>query len=182
MEYAYLVAGWAIYLTLHSVLASDSIKRKFPSNGFRKFYILMSLAGLIAIMYYGASIESPKFFVVKGPLKYISFILTAFGVMTIQSAFSQYNFMAFIGAIDEKKELKTEGILQHVRHPVIAGVILIFLAFFFFLPNLPTLVSCLCVFVYVPIGIWLEEKKLIATYGDQYIEYKKKVPAIVPFM
>jgi protein-S-isoprenylcysteine O-methyltransferase Ste14 len=36
------------------------------------------------------------------------------------------------------------------------------------------------VLVYIPIGIYFEEKKLIKMYGDQYVEYKKRVPAIFP--
>jgi protein-S-isoprenylcysteine O-methyltransferase Ste14 len=67
-----------------------------------------------------------------------------------------------------------------VRHPILAGLILIVLGFFFFIPNLPTAISCVCVLLYIPIGIYIEEKKLIATYGDQYVEYQKKVPAILP--
>ncbi|MFT6214861.1 MAG: protein-S-isoprenylcysteine O-methyltransferase Ste14 [Roseivirga sp.] len=34
--------------------------------------------------------------------------------------------------------------------------------------------------IYLPIGIYLEEKKLIQTYGKAYIKYKEEVPALIP--
>ncbi|MEI9919134.1 MAG: isoprenylcysteine carboxylmethyltransferase family protein [Bacteroidota bacterium] len=97
----------------------------------------------------------------------MSSILVILGVMVVQSSFRKFKPKEF-----------TE--LQHVRHPIYSGVILLVVGFFFFIPNLPTLISCACILIYIPIGIYLEEKKLVATYGDQYIEFRKKVPAIIP--
>ena len=82
--------------------------------------------------------------------------------------------------MDEISELKKDGILGYVRHPIYTGTILVILGFFLFIPNLPTLVSCMCMLLYLPIGIYLEEKKLIALYGSAYLEYRDKVPALFP--
>lgn len=180
MDYIILIACWITYLTLHSVLATDAVKSKFPPRIFRLFYVLFSTGGLLGLLFYNGSIHSLKFFVSEGPVRYVSLVLTTFGVMIIQSSFRQYSFKGFIGFADEKKELRTEGVLQYVRHPIQAGLILIILGFFFFIPNLPTLISCVCVLIYIPIGIYLEEKKLVEAYGDRYVEYRKRVPAIVP--
>jgi len=35
--------------------------------------------------------------------------------------------------------------------------------------------------VYVFIGLYFEEKSLIEHFGDTYLDYKKRVPAVVPF-
>jgi methanethiol S-methyltransferase len=179
-EYLLLILGWVAYFTLHSILAMDQVKSKFPRRVFRIFYVLFSTAGLLGLLFYNGSIHSLKFFVSEGPIRYISLMLTTFGVMIIQSSFRQYSFKGFIGFADEKKELRTDGVLKYVRHPILAGLVLIVLGFFFFIPNLPTLISCACVLLYIPIGIYIEEKKLIAAYGDRYLEYQKKVPAIFP--
>jgi protein-S-isoprenylcysteine O-methyltransferase Ste14 len=178
--YIILVGGWILYFVLHSVLASNSVKSKFPPRLFRMFYVFLSTAGLLGLLFYNGSIHSLKFFVSDGPVRYVSLMLTTFGVMIAQSSFRQFNFKGFIGFGEEKKELQTEGVLKYVRHPIQAGIILIVLGFFFFIPNLPTLISCVCILIYIPIGLYLEEKKLVAVYGDQYIEYRKKVPAIIP--
>ncbi len=169
--YLILVGGWVLYFFLHSAMAGRVN---------RIVYVLISTVGLLALLFYNGSIHSLKFFVSEGPIRYLSLVLTTFGVMIIQSSFRQYNFKGFIGLSNENKQLKTDGILQYVRHPIQAGIILVVLGFFFFIPNLPTLISCACIFIYIPIGIYFEEKKLVASYGDQYIEYRKKVPAIIP--
>jgi len=169
--YVILVVGWVIYFALHSALAGRLN---------RILYVLMSTAGLLALLFYNGSIHSLKFFVSEGPVRYLSLMLTTFGVMIIQTSFRQYNFKGFIGLSDENSQLRTEGILKYVRHPIQAGIILVVLGFFFFIPNMPTAISSACILVYIPIGIYFEEKKLVATYGDQYVEYRKKVPAIFP--
>lgn len=171
IEYVILVGGWLLYFVLHSAMAGRTN---------RIVYVLVSTAGLLALLFYNGSIHSLKFFVSEGPVRYVSLVLTTFGVMIIQTSFRQYNFKGFVGLGTEKPELKTEGVLQYVRHPIQAGIILIVLGFFFFIPNLPTLISCACILIYIPIGLYFEEKKLVALFGDQYIEYKKKVPAIIP--
>jgi protein-S-isoprenylcysteine O-methyltransferase Ste14 len=179
-SYLILIAGWVIYFILHSILASNQIKSKFPRRPFRVFYVFIATAGLLGLLFYNGSIHSLKFFVSEGPVRYISLMFTTFGVMIIQTSFRQYSFRGFIGFGDEKKELQTEGVLKYVRHPIQAGIILVVVGFFFFIPNVPTLLSCACILIYIPIGIHLEEKKLVAIYGDQYLEYKKNVPAIIP--
>jgi protein-S-isoprenylcysteine O-methyltransferase Ste14 len=178
--YVALVAGWLVYFTLHSFLAAERVKSKFRPQLFRIFYVVFSTAGLLALMFYNGSIHALKFFISEGPSRWASLILTIFGVMVIQTSFRQYSLKGFVGITDETKALQTNGILEYVRHPIQAGIILIVLGFFFFIPNLPTLISCVCILIYIPIGIYLEEKKLVATYGEQYIEYRKRVPAIIP--
>jgi protein-S-isoprenylcysteine O-methyltransferase Ste14 len=175
--YFVLVAGWVMYFALHSVLATDRIKSKFPPRAFRIFYVLFSTVGLLALGFYSTGIHSLGFFT---NIRWLSMLFTIFGVMVIQTSFRQYSLKGFVGLTQEKKELQTHGILQYLRHPIQAGIILIVIGFFFLIPNLPTLISCLCILVYIPIGLYFEEKKLVAIYGDQYIEYRKRVPAIIP--
>jgi protein-S-isoprenylcysteine O-methyltransferase Ste14 len=142
---------------------------------------MLSIFGLIALLYLNGSIESEYFFPNEGVMRYISLIFTAFGVILIQLAFRQYSLKAFLGLEQEKDGLlQTEGILKSVRHPIYSGIVLIVIGFFVFIPNLPTLISCLCIFGYLPIGIYLEEQKLIKHYGESYLKYKKQVPALIP--
>jgi protein-S-isoprenylcysteine O-methyltransferase Ste14 len=107
-------------------------------------------------------------------------MFTTFGVMAIQIAFRQFKLKSFLGFENEKSELRAEGILAVIRHPIAAGLGLITIGFFLFAPNAPSLISCLSIFIYLPIGIYLEEKKLISAYGEAYMRYKESVPAIIP--
>jgi protein-S-isoprenylcysteine O-methyltransferase Ste14 len=180
MPYILLVLGWVVYLTLHSVLASPGIKKRYAFKGYRIAYTVFSVAGLLALLFYNGSISSAPFFLSAGPPRYISLVLTTFGVMIIQASFRQYSFRGFVGLGNEPAVISREGILKHVRHPIYAGTILVIAGFFLFIPNLPTLISCLCMLLYMPIGIMLEERKLIAMYGNDYVEYMRQVPALFP--
>jgi methanethiol S-methyltransferase len=180
MSYLILVGGWILYFTLHSVLATDGVKRHFHPKSFRLVYSGLALMGLLALLFWNGKIQAAQFFASKGPIRYLSLMITTFGVMIIQISFKNYSMKAFLGLAEDKSELKTTGILQHIRHPLYAGTILIVLGFFLFIPNLPTAISCICIFIYLPIGIHLEERKLEALYGDLYKAYKKRVPSLIP--
>lgn len=175
--YIILVAGWVIYFALHSLLATDQVKSKFSRRAFRVFYVLFSTVGLLALLFYSSSIESLKFFM---SVRWLSALFTIFGVMVIQTSFRQYSLKGFLGLTIESGELQMHGILQYIRHPIQAGIILTVIGLFILIPDLPTLISCVCILIYIPIGLYFEEKKLIKMYGDQYVEYRKKVPAIIP--
>ncbi len=187
MNYMVLIAGWLIYFTLHSVLAANGPKEaiKRMTGGafrfYRLFYSIFSTVGLVAILFYGASIPATYYFERTEVLRYVSLMLSTFGVMTIRLAFKQFELKSFLGFTPEKgAALLRAGILKRVRHPIISGIILITIGYFIFIPNLPTLVSCVCIIVYLPIGVWLEEKKLIAAFGEEYLQYKREVPALIP--
>ena len=186
MSYIILACGWVVYFILHSVLATDEVKafagRQLGSayRFYRLFYSIISILGLAALLLLNGSIHSEYFFDHGGLVRYLSLMLTTFGVMTIQIAFRQYRLKSFLGFAIESNDLSIEGILKHIRHPIYTGLILVTIGFFLFIPNLPTLVTCLSIFIYLPIGIYLEERKLILMFGEKYILYKQNVPAIIP--
>lgn len=179
--YLSLVAGWVAYFSLHSLLAAPAIKSRFKVRPYRLLYTSIASVGLLFLLYLNGTIKAEPFFLREGFVRYMSLTLTAFGVILIQLAFRQYSLKGFLGFTEENSsELSREGILKSIRHPIYAGLILIVLGYFLFSPNLPTLISCLCIYAYLPIGIYLEEKKLIAHHGDAYLKYKAEVPALIP--
>ena len=186
MSYFWLAVGWVLYFTLHSVMATESIKQLaartlgLTLRFYRLIYSLFSIAGLVFLLLLNGSIVSPYFFESKGWVRYLSLMFTTFGVMTIQIAFRQYRLKSFLGFAEESLEFKTEGLLKIIRHPIYAGIILVTIGFFLFIPNIPTLITCVSLLGYLPIGIYLEEKKLLGIYGELYRNYKMKVPALIP--
>lgn len=185
--YVILVVAWIIYLSLHSVFASNSMKeyfKKLPVSVYRFYrmaYVILSIAELFALLMLNAVASQSTLFSNTGFVRYTSLVLSAAGVIVIRMAFKEYDMRAFLGLHqNESESFKRSGILQHVRHPVYLGTILVVLGFFFFSPSTATLLSCLCIFIYLPIGIVLEERKLVKMYGDQYRDYQKEVPAVFP--
>jgi methanethiol S-methyltransferase len=182
-HYAILILGWACYFFMHSFLASNRIKKSFHgqnSSAYRLIYSLISIIGLFCLLYINGSRNAPKLFNSEGVVRYCSMMLATFGVMVILQAFKQFSLKKFVGLNGVDEEFRTTGILKHIRHPLYAGTILIVLGFFFFSPTTSTVVSMMCIFLYLPIGIYLEERKLVKKYGDQYLNYKKQVPMLFP--
>ncbi|MBL7848727.1 MAG: hypothetical protein JNL40_14755 [Cyclobacteriaceae bacterium] len=186
MNYVSLVAGWLVYFLLHSLLASMAVKKgaqQVLGSAFRFYrlgYTLVSSVGLVVLLIMNGSIESAYYFERGGVVRFLSLVFTTFGVMLIQVSFRQYRLKAFLGFEPEVNSLRLHGVLTWIRHPIYSGLILILIGFFLFIPNQPTLVSCGCAFIYLPIGIYLEERKMILEFGQRYLDYRKEVPALVP--
>jgi protein-S-isoprenylcysteine O-methyltransferase Ste14 len=186
MNYSVLIGGWIAYFVLHSVFAAGSIKliaSRVMGKGFRYYRLLYSTfatVGLVILLIINSNIPSEDFFESTGLIRYVSLVFTTFGVMLIQISFRQYRLKAFLGFTPEDSRLHKGGVLGWVRHPIYSGLILVVIGFFFFIPNLPTLITSLCILTYLPVGIYLEEKKMISVFGQSYLDYRKEVPLLVP--
>ena len=175
---------WAIYFALHSFLATTRIKKALyfiRPTLYRFLYSFFASITLLALLIYGASLES-ILVILPGPISSLTgLIIAGFGVFILKRAFRNYSFRAFMGLKKESNtSLKTDGIHSIIRHPLYTGTLLIALGYFFFNPLLINAITFLSIVLYLPIGIHWEEKKLIETYGEDYIEYKKEVPALFP--
>lgn len=185
-NYGLLVLGWIVYFAIHSLLAADGVKLIFKNllqNGFRFyriFYSIISTIGLLALLVLNATMVTERLFNPEGLVRYLSLMLATFGVIIINRAFKEHNALAFVGLKPEAMKFSRSGILNYVRHPIYSGTILIVIGFFLFTPTKATLASTLCIFGYLPAGIYLEEKKLIRQFGNQYIQYKTEVPSLIP--
>lgn len=173
---------WLGYFFLHSFLAADFVKKRFPDRAYRLFYNFVATTLLLGIGYFLSVNRSAALFEQSGVSKFIALALTAYGVIVVRMSFRQYSVKAFLGLSKEieNESFKASGILSRVRHPLYSGTILICLGFVLYIPNVLNAVSVAWIFAYLPVGIWLEEKKLVKKYGRDYEDYKSKVPAVVP--
>jgi protein-S-isoprenylcysteine O-methyltransferase Ste14 len=77
-----------------------------------------------------------------------------------------------------QKDLVTTGVYGIVRHPLyVAGIII-----FTFSPHITVngLTITVLADLYFLFGMFIEERRFVKIFGDQYREYMKKVPRMVP--
>lgn len=190
MNYIYLILLWSVFYASHSFLASGKLKRKLESKlgkaykWYRLFYSLFSilLFGILAL--YSMSIPAERILAEGDLLIYFGYMAATFGTIIIVQSSKMWSIGKFIGTRPEEpraeKKLIRAGWYSRMRHPLYAGLFLIFLGYFFVAGTYSAMVHLACLIAYLPIGIYFEEKNLIREYGDGYQEYRKEVPMIFP--
>ena len=194
MEYFILAVLWITFCVLHSALISitftNFIKLKLgdSSRFYRLFYNLFSIATLIPVLIYSASVKQQPFFVWDGYLLPIKYSLLFVGILFFVMGSRNYSFAQFSGfaqiredarhnLINKTGKLSARGILGVVRHPFYAGI---FPLIWSSNLDVTTLIGNIVLSVYVVIGTLLEERKLILEFGDAYCEYQQKVSMLFP--
>jgi len=185
--YVFLAAGWGLYFFLHSLLVASSVKEFIKGSlglgqrAQRLAYSFISTVGVLALLFYNGLLGGRKLLPETDIMQFLSLFLAAGGVLMVRAAFKSYSLSSFLGLQEEKQgSFQSSGILAYVRHPLYTATILIVLGFFVYDSRPATLLSMLCTFIYLPIGIYLEEKKLVKEFGDTYLKYRRNVPMLIP--
>lgn len=191
MPYLILVILWVLFYYLHSLLASLNIKRKIKGwmgrlyIWYRLLYSVFSTVFIFGILAFGTSFDQTDLLVKTSALTYIGYMLASFGTIIVVKSFKAFSKSKFIGInphddLVQNEEFVSTGIHSYVRHPIYSGTLLIFLGFFFFEPTLSSAVHFGMLVMYLPFGIYFEEKKLIEIYGSKYKRYQNEVSALIP--
>lgn len=187
VQYLILTGFWVIYLTLHSLLAASNSKEwvrrnlKLAGSGYRLVYSLVSTMGILTIGWWMSRQNTIKLFD-SLILEVLGGLVLLVGLLIIALSFKYLSGLEFLGLRTTRTEdqLMTSGIHSKVRHPIYSGTILVLAGCFMIRPTDLLLVSLLVILVYLPVGIFFEEKKLISKFGDNYLEYRQRVPPIIP--
>ncbi len=109
----------------------------------------------------------------------VAFLLSGVAIATAASKVISVSTVADMRT-DREPELIKDGIYSRIRHPLYLATILSLIALILLYPFLPVIVFSISMIVYTLIGAFLEERKLIVFYGNQYRNYMNKAGFILP--
>ncbi len=181
-----------MFVLQHSVMARKGFKkwwtRIIPKPMERSTYVLFSSAALIALFAYWQPMGGTVWDIQNIMARAILYSAFAFGwLLVLVSTFLINHFDLFglrqvylylRGEEYTPLGFKTPGLYKYVRHPLYVGWLFAFWA----TPTMTAahLVFALATTAYILIAIQLEERDLIGAHGRAYIEYRKRVPMLIP--
>jgi methanethiol S-methyltransferase len=189
-EHFILAVMWIAYCALHSFLAHIKVKRVIKGiirswyKYYRFSYVIFSFAGLFFLIWYHLNVPVIEVFRAGTILNIIGVILGFSGLLLMLVCIRKY-FMSLSGLRsllynEAKGELMITGIHSYVRHPLYLATFAFIWGVFILIPQFSVLIVNTIITFYTLIGIYLEEEKLEAEFGEKYNQYRQKVPGLWP--
>jgi len=202
-EVLQIIAVFVLFAFIHSLCVRERVKEYFArlvgvraTKGlYRLLYTLFSaLTTLLAFLYINSL---PDYYIFRGPAWFrwpMHFIQLA-GLLFAASTFRAIDNLEFLGLRQFFKFLRgediggdlegissnrliTTGAYAVVRHPMYLGGLIIFS----FEPNITRnwLTVSILADIYFIYGALAEEKRLIRAFGQEYLDYMKRVNRFLP--
>lgn len=195
IRYVVLILLWGAWCFLHSFLITPAVigfARKHLESAYRYyriFYNVTALATLTPVLVYTYSMRGQPVFRWEGPFRIIQGLLAIFALVLFIGGSRRYDLARFLGirqlredsacgVLTQDCHLDTGGILSMVRHPWYAGGILIV---WIGNPDVTAVLTNLVITGYFLIGAIFEEQKLLAEFGEEYMDYRRRVSMFFPF-
>jgi protein-S-isoprenylcysteine O-methyltransferase Ste14 len=185
-----LMMLWMLFGILHSVLAANWWKRLMQQRLglYYKYYpfsySVFAAVTLITILVYQGYLQSRLLYMAPGWVKLLLCLPLMAGLVIMGATIKKYFFsLSGISVFYTKQApvaLELGGLNRYVRHPLYFGTLLSIWSLFFISPYLKNLLACLVITLYTVWGARLEEKKLVARFGEKYKVYKSRVPMLIP--
>jgi len=157
-----LISGWGFFLFWFGIWLSP--QERFIIPFLQDFYLQISMLGL--------TIYLVNFLI------FIPFFVAGawFGIKgVIQTTLK-------VAETHRAKRVITKGVYSIVRHPQYLGGILAHIGVSFLLSAFYSLLVTPIVIGFIFIISWKEEKELTKEFGQEYEDYKKKVPMLIPLI
>ena len=181
-----------IFAIQHSGMARKGFKRVLIGYVSpvieRSTYVLCSSLALIALFYVWQPIQAVVWHIESLPIAFAVQCLSMIGwLIVLHSTFLISHFelfglkqvaLNFVGRAVPASSFKTPGLYRVIRHPLYLG----FMVAFWATPTMTAgnLLFAAVMTAYIFIGIALEERDLIATFGEQYRQYRARVAMLLP--
>jgi protein-S-isoprenylcysteine O-methyltransferase Ste14 len=184
--------AWLSFGLGHSILASANTKNYLAVTlgpYYRLAYNVFASLHIAAVWMIGkfgfAGISS---FTISPSVQIVFWVLTILGGVILLAALRSYDLGRLAGTTQiknhkagleepEDEPLNTTGMHAYIRHPLYAGAYFLLWGRAFDEFGIATAIWGS---IYLGIGTYFEERRLIALRGEAYNIYRQKVPAIIP--
>jgi protein-S-isoprenylcysteine O-methyltransferase Ste14 len=186
----WLILSIVLWGIVHSIMASlgfkDFLRSAFGSSFmkfYRLFYNLFSMISIAPVLYLMVTLPNEDLYQVPSPLNYILLIGQGVSMILLFVAVLQTDTLSFIGLrqlFEEEKsgKLIIGGFYRFVRHPLYTfGLLILWLS-----PGMSvnSFIVYLALTVYILVGAYFEERKLVREFGKEYEDYKSVTPMLIP--
>ncbi|HWA30862.1 MAG TPA: isoprenylcysteine carboxylmethyltransferase family protein [Rhizomicrobium sp.] len=191
---AYDLPLLALFAAQHSIMARRGFKRLWtkivPPAAERSTYVLASSAALIVLYWLWKPLPATVWNVTNPDAQSFLMALYFLGFTIVLVSTFLINHFELFGlhqiwanlrgqAVPEMK-FQTPLFYRMVRHPLYLG----FLIAFWSAPHMTQgrLLFAFGASGYIVLGMLLEERDLVAAFGKHYLDYRDRVPMILPFL
>jgi len=176
----------------HSVMVRQSVRRRVervvPSHGYGALYTFVSAAVLFAvlILWQDSTLVIAQ---LEGPGRWLTrvlFLAALLGMLWSERSIARFDLFgvqpiqAHLGGREPKKwPFTVRGPYRWVRHPQYFFTLVLLWAY----PDLTADRLALdgIFSVWIVLGAILEERDLVVDFGDDYLEYQRRVPMLIPW-
>lgn len=180
-----------LFAVQHSVMARPAFKRALtrviPADAERSTYVLAASAALALLLWQWRALPQTFWSVEGATAATITAVSWLGWAMVLVSTFliSHFHLFGLSQGFAEllrrhlpEQEFSTPFLYRYLRHPIYAGFILAFWA----APVMSVghLLFAVATTGYILVGIWLEERDLVAHFGQRYVQYRQAVGMLIP--
>ena len=154
-------------------------------RGYRLAYNIFAVLTLIPILMLPVLLPDQNLYVIPFPWILLTVFIQLLALSALLIGLLHTGFWSFLGLRqlitsepDKPEKMIVRGLYQWVRHPLYtAGLVFIWL-----IPRMTVNLLALNIGLsaYLVIGAYVEERKLLQTFGDDYRDYQERVPMIIP--
>jgi protein-S-isoprenylcysteine O-methyltransferase Ste14 len=187
-----IIAAFLTYSIVHSILAARRVKawvqNRFGPSGHRYYRLIYNLVGgvsFLPILALLTAFPGDEVYRWSRSWLYLAILMQLLGVMVIIVGLLQTGVWSFFGLSwmlgkpnSGADRLITKGLYRWMRHPLYTGGLLLL----WFIPIMTTslLALNLAATLYLYIGSIFEERRLLAAFGEEYRQYQRQVPRMIP--